>query len=172
MLFAGGPIDNPGFDVRAIRRARDSTVVGLAIRGTLREPEVTIFSEPPMLQSDAFAYLLIGRPLAEASASEGSRLTRAARSLGLRGGNLLAQRIGARFGLDDFRIEAEDSWEGASFLAGKYLSPRLYVAYSLGLFQSTGLLRVRYLLSSKWTLQAETGDGTATDIFYRIERGR
>lgn len=172
VIFAGSAIDNPALDVRAIRRARDSTIAGLAISGTLRQPEVTIFSDPVMLQSDAFSYLLIGRPLSEATASEGNRLSGAARSLGLRGGNFLAQRIGTRFGLDDLRIQADESWREASFLAGKYLSPRLYVAYSLGLFDSADLLRVRYLLSSKWTLQAETGEGTATDIFYRIERGR
>jgi translocation and assembly module TamB len=172
LVFAGGPIDNPGLEVRATRQARDGTIAGLNITGTLREPVVTVFSEPPMLQSDALAYLILGRPLAEASTSEGSRLAGAARSLGLKGGNHLAQRIAVRFGLDEARIEAGSSWEEASLLAGKYLSPRLYVSYSVGLLQATNIFRVRYILSSKWTLQSETGDGTSTDIQYRLERGR
>jgi hypothetical protein len=32
-------------------------------------------------------------------------------------------------------------------------------------------LRLRYLLSSKWTLQAETGEATGADLLFRIEAG-
>ena len=40
ILFAGGPIDNPGLDMRATRTASDGVVAGLDIGGTLRRPEV------------------------------------------------------------------------------------------------------------------------------------
>ena len=172
-IYAGGPVDNPGLDVRATRRARDDDLVaGLEVKGTLKAPEITVFSEPPMLQSEALAYLVLGRPLAELTSSEGNRVTNAAMSLGLRGGNLLAQRVARRFGLDDAGIEAEGSWEQASLYAGKYLSPKLYVSYGYGLFEAASLFSARYMLSRRWTLQAETGEHTSTDIKYRIERGR
>ncbi len=172
VLYAGGPVDNPGLDVRATRRTRDGVVAGLEVKGTLRAPEVTVFSEPPMMQSEALAYLLLGRPLTELSSSEGNRVSDAATALGLRGGNLLAQRVARRFGLDDAGIESRGSWEQASLFAGKYLSPKLYVSYGYGLFEASSLFRVRYLLSRRWTLEAETGERTSTDINYRIERGR
>ncbi len=172
LIYAGGPIDNPGLDIRAVRQTRDSVTAGLNVSGTLESPEVTVFSEPPMMQSEALAYLLLGRPLSELSQSEGSRLSNAAASLGLRGGNMLAQRIARRFGIDEARIETEGAWEEASFYAGKYLSPRLYLSYGIGLFDAASLFRIRYMLSRRWTLQAETGERTSTDINYRIERGR
>jgi translocation and assembly module TamB len=101
VIFAGGPIDNPGLDARAYRVARDSTVAGLVIGGTLKAPEVTLYSEPPMTEAEALSYLVLGRPLSETSDEQGSTLTRAANSLGLRGGNLLARRIAATIGLDE-----------------------------------------------------------------------
>lgn len=172
VIYAGSPVDNPGLDVRAVRHARDEVTAGLEVKGTLKSPEVTVFSEPAMPQSEALAYLLLGRPLSELSSSEGNRVSNAAISLGLSGGNLLAQRVSRRFGIDEAGIETRGSWEQASLYAGKYLSPRLYVSYGYGLFESMSLFRVRYILSRRWTIQAETGETTSTDIHYRIERGR
>ncbi len=171
VIFGGGPIDDPGLDVRAYRVAEDSIIAGLLIKGTLKAPEVTLFSEPPMAESEALAYLVLGRPLGEASRTEGNAVSKAAESLGLRGGNLLARRIAATVGLDEARIETRGSLEQASFVAGKYLSPKLYVSYGIGLFDHASTFRVRYLLSSRWTLVGETGTETSTDILYRIERG-
>jgi translocation and assembly module TamB len=86
--------------------------------------------------------------------------------------SFLAQRIARSLGSDEARIAGGDSWEEASLIAGKYLSSRLYVSYTQGLFEPVTLFQMRYVLSSKWTLQAETGDRTSTDLCYRIERGR
>ncbi len=172
IVYAGGPLDNPGLDVRASRRARDGVVAGLDIRGTARNPEVTIFSQPVMTQSEALAYVILGRPLSGASYSEGSRVAGAAASLGIRGGNVLAGRIAQRLGLEEVRIEAEGPLEAASLVAGTYLSPRLYVSYGVGLFEPISTFRMRYTLSRLWTFQAETGRATGADLMYRIESGR
>ncbi|MEO8089227.1 MAG: translocation/assembly module TamB domain-containing protein [Gemmatimonadales bacterium] len=171
--FGGGPVDDPGLDIRATRTADDGVVAGLDIAGTLKAPEVTIFSEPPMAQSEALAYIVLGHPLGESGSSENSTLlAQAAQSLGLRGGNLLVRTLGRGVGLDEARIETEGDLSEASFVAGKYLSPNLYVSYGIGLFDPVSTLRLRYVLSSHWTLQAETGTATGTDLLYRIEAGR
>ncbi len=73
LVFAGGPVDDPGLDVRAARTARDGTVAGVDVRGTLKSPQLSVWSEPPMAQADQLSYLLLGRPLAQATTSE--RLT-------------------------------------------------------------------------------------------------
>ena len=55
---------------------------------------------------------------------------------------------------------------------GKFLSPRLYVAYGVGLFeQGTNSLLVRYLLSRKLTLEASTGEDSGADVLYVVESG-
>jgi translocation and assembly module TamB len=173
LVFAGGPISNPGVDVRASRTAKDGTVAGINAKGTVQSPEVTLWSDPPMAQGDALAYLLLGRPLNQAQPQEGDRLANAATALGLRGGNLLAKKLAARFGLEEARIESENgSLEQASLVVGRYLSPRLYVTYGLGLFDAANTFRIRYLLNPKLTLQAESGAGTSADLLYTVERGK
>ncbi len=170
--FAGGPVDNPALSIRASRTADDGTVAGLQIGGTLKSPIVTIWSEPSMSQNSALHYIVTGRAPGEGSGADGSLLSRAASSLGLRGSNVLASSLGQGFGLDDARIESDGGFHEASFVAGTYLSPSLYVSYGIGLFDPISTLRLRYLLSKKWTLQAETGADTGADLLYRIERGR
>jgi translocation and assembly module TamB len=138
----------------------------------LKSPQVTIFSEPPMSQGRALEYLVLGRPLSQSGGTQGNLASQAASSLGLRGGNLLATTLGRGAGLDQARIETKGDLQQASFVAGKYLSPNLYVSYGIGLFDPVSTLRLRYVLSSKWTLQAEKGEAMGADILYRVEAGR
>jgi translocation and assembly module TamB len=171
LIFAG-PIDNPRIDLRAYREADDGVTAGLEARGTLDRPEITLWSDPAMDQANQLSYILLGRPIGQTSAEDGDLVANAATSLGIKGGNLLAEQLAARFGLEEARIETEGGYEEASLVLGKYLSPRLYVAYGVGLFEAANTLRIRYLLSSKWTLEATSGEGTAADLLYTIERGR
>jgi translocation and assembly module TamB len=147
-------------------------VAGVQIRGTLKAPEVTIFSIPPMAQERALQYLVLGHPLGESSGAQGNLASKAASTLGLRGGNVLARSVGQGVGLDQAGIETKGDLKQASFVAGKYLSPNLYLSYGIGLFDPVSTLRLRYVLSSKWTLQAEKGAATGADILYRVEAGR
>jgi translocation and assembly module TamB len=145
--FAGGPVDNPALDIRAQRLAEDSVIAGLQIRGTVKQPEVTIFSEPAMSESRALEYIVLGHPRGQGSPSSGGLVSKAVSSLGLRGGNLIANTLGRGIGLDEARIESEGDVSQASFVAGSYLSPHLYVSYGVGLFDAINRLRLRYVIS-------------------------
>jgi translocation and assembly module TamB len=168
LIFADGPIDNPGLEVRITRRTRD-VLAGMNVAGTAATPQVTLFSEPGMAEADVLAYLLLGRPASLASQAEGEFLQNAAASAGLAGGRMLAGRLGSTLGLQDARIEGENLQQASLFL-GTYLSPRLYVGYGIGLFDTANLLRIRYHLGNAWVLQTESGDETGADLLYTIER--
>ncbi|MGE5092469.1 MAG: translocation/assembly module TamB domain-containing protein [Bacillota bacterium] len=171
--FAGGPVNDPGLDIRATRTAEDSVTAGLQIAGTLKNPDVTVFSTPPMSQNRALEYIVMGHPLNEnRSGPQGSMVSKAVSSLGLRGGNLLAKTLGQGIGLDEARIETKGDLQQASFVAGRYLTPNLYVSYGIGLFDPVSILKLRYVISSHWTLQAERGEALGADVLYKIERGR
>ena len=172
LIFAGGPVDNPGLDLQAYRTATDGTVAGIIVKGTLKDPQTTLYSTPPMGQSDALAYLLLGHPLGQSTPQEGNLVANAAASLGLKGGNLLAGKVAARFGLEEARIESTGGLQESSLVVGKYLSPRLYVTYGIGLFEPVSTFRIRYILGRVWTLQAEQGTGTSADFLYDVERGK
>ena len=178
VLFAGGPIGQPGLDVRAVRRPVEGILVGVQVRGNLRQPDFTLFSDPAMTQGNQLSYLVLGRPLGGASGGEGSALSRAALALGLRGGNTVAGKIGGKLGLDQFGVETGEAGSGtsteqASFVVGKYLSPKLYVSYGLGLFDPVSTVRLRYAIISHWELVTESSSAASGgDLIYTIETGK
>lgn len=172
LYFAGGPIYDPGIDVRAYRKiADDNVTAGINAHGTLKTPEVSVWSDPTMSESEALSYLLLGRPLESTNQQEGSMLANAATSLGIRGGNLLAKKLGASLGLQEASIVPGDTLQEASFVIGKYLSPRLYLSYGIGLFDASSTLRLRYLISEHLHLEAQTGAQTSGDALYTVEHG-
>lgn len=169
LIYANAPLGNPGVDFRAVRREEDVTV-GITATGRLRSPEVRLYSEPPMDDSQILAWLVLGRPIDDATREEADLLQRAAVSLGLAGGTSLAEDIAGEFGVDVVQVEASTQRQEAALVLGKYLSPRLYVQYAVGLFQAQDSVRVRYRLSEHWTLEAQSGTRSSADILYTIEK--
>lgn len=194
MLFSGGPVNNPGIELRAVRPNLPTVTVGVKVTGTVRKPEISLFSRPSMSQQEKLSWLVLGRPLNSASGSENSALNKAALALGIRGGNYLSKNIGSRLGLDTFTLQAgsaaggarehhtlrpppghreeyRGSSEQASLVLGKYLTPKLFVSYGFGLFDRVSSLRLRYTLSKHWFISSESSrKGYGGDINFTIER--
>ncbi len=168
LLFVG-IIDDPGLDIRAEREVEE-VVAGVQVTGTLKTPEMTVFSTPAMEQSEALSYLLFGRGTSQLSGAEGGKLYSAASSAGLSGGDLIAKKIGAAFGLKDVGIVDGDTLEESALVIGKYLSPKLYISYGIGLFEPISTLRMRYDLSPNWIVESEHGNESGGDVLFKIER--
>jgi translocation and assembly module TamB len=167
--YAGNFIEDPNLDIQAVRRVEE-IIVGVKVRGTLKKPVMTLYSDPSMEQTDILSYLILGQPVDQVSQSEGKTLFAAASLLGAGSGDGLTKKIGDIFGLEELRIKSGTKQEETELVIGKYLSPRLYVNYSVGLFEPISTLRIRYKLSKKWFLQSETGVEKGADIIYTIER--
>jgi translocation and assembly module TamB len=171
LMFQGGPVDDPALDVVAAREAEDGTLAGVRISGRASAPEIALWSRPELADEEALSYLLFGRPQdATASKSEQGVFQRAAASLGLGGGSMLVKQLGKPLGLDKAKIEPGGTLQDAALVLGKYLSPRLYVAYGVGLFEPVNSFRLRYMLTPHWTLEAQSGEGAGGDLLYVIER--
>lgn len=179
ILFAGGPVSEPGVDIKAVRKPNDNVTVGVQVRGTLKDPKLTLFSSPSMSQSEQLSWLLLGRPLQGATGQQSSLVARAALALGSSRANRVFQGIGNKLGLDQVGIGTEaDSGAGksagagsesAAFTVGKYLTPKLYVSYGIGLFDSVSTLSLRYTLNSHWRLETQSSSvATGGDIVYSI----
>lgn len=190
ILFARSPVDNPGLQINATRQT-DDALVGVKVLGTVKKPVATLYADRPMPQTDILAYLVTGRPFGLTSQQEGGMLQGAAVSLGGSAGTYLAQEIGNRLGLGiDISMQssvhsggyaqpyrglsgsgttASGSDSTALFL-GKYLTPRLYVQYGMGLFQNAYVFRMRYTLTRNWKIQTETGEFSGGDILYQWEK--
>lgn len=171
LVFAGGPIDNPLLDIRAVRRVQE-VVVGLAVTGNATRPVLEVYSVPSMDQAEALSWLVLGRPLRQAtSAGDADVLGTAAAALTTAGGDLLARSLGARLGLDEVGVGTSRDLGAGALTVGKYLSPRLYLGYGRSLFDGSQLLTLRYRLSERFELEASSG--TREDkagINYRYER--
>ncbi|MEX1826364.1 translocation/assembly module TamB domain-containing protein [Luteibacter sp. CQ10] len=178
LLFASTPIDNPGLNIRASRTLNpnatidDGQKVGLYVSGTARRPVLTVFSNPVMEQSDALSYLVTGKPLSQVKGGEGNMVGAAAQALGSAAGDLLAKSVGSKIGVDDIGVSNNDALGGTSaFTVGKYLSPRLYLSYGVGLFDPGQVITLRYILSHRWNFEAQNAtEFSRASLNYRLER--
>ena len=169
LIYSGGPLENPGLDIRAVRRV-DTVTAGALVRGTLRQPELSLYSDPPMPRANVLSYLTLGKNLDELQAGEQQTVNQAANSLALSGGGLIAQDLGRRLGFDDVAVTADDRTGGASVVISKYLGGGLYVSYGLGLFDTVNTLRLRYQLNQRLSVEATSGEASAADLIYTFER--
>lgn len=198
LLFDGGALINPAIDILAIRKPREGIEVGVRVRGRLTQPKLSLTSTPPMRREEQLSWLLFGRPLSENSSTNQSAIVGAALALGLSGGNYLANRIGKTLGIGNLSIGTSSESgsavaaqpqtisgaaagagsataagsQAAQLTLGKYLTPRLYVSYGVGLFQAGQAFQLRYKLGRGLELQTESGVSTGGDLIYTFEGGK
>ena len=173
LIFTGGPIEDPGIELRAIKRYPDVTA-GINVRGTLQHPRMSFFSDPSLPQSQIVSLILSGGggggtlQMLQASNQQNQQAT-AANELLTQGGAILAQQLGSRIGLPDISLETDLNNE-TSLVLGKYLSPRLYVSYGVGITQQLNAIRLRYSLGDHWTIRTEAGQIRGADLVFSVEK--
>jgi translocation and assembly module TamB len=171
-LLFSGPLDDPGLDVRAVR-AIDTVRVGVELTGTVRSPRTRVVATPAMSEVDALSYLLFGRPASGANAGTGadetSTLQTAALSLGLQQALPTVQRLGATLGLDELSVQGTAA-DAGELMAGKYLSPKLYIRYSYGLFNRLGGLLLRFKVNDRLSIETRSGEQKSMDLLYTVEK--
>ena len=173
LIFTGGPIENPGIEIRAIKRYPDVTA-GINVRGTLQQPQMSFFSDPSLPQSQIVSLILSGGgggglQMMQAASTPQNQQATAANELLAQGGAILAQQLGSRIGLPDISLETDLNNE-TSLVLGKYLSPRLYVSYGVGLTQQLNAIRLRYSLGDHWTIRTEAGQIRGADLVFSVEK--
>ena len=169
LTWSNNTIADPVLDIRAEREIGDVTA-GIDVDGRASSPRATVWTDPATDQSEALAYLALGRPLSSASASEGRQLDAASAALSA-GSNLLASQLGARIGLDDAGVTDSRALGGSVFGIGKYLSPRLYVSYGVSLLGTGQVLTLKYLLRKGFDIEIESSSiENRASLNYRKEK--
>src|SRR5215469_996595 len=162
LIFTGGPITNPGIDVVAQKVFPGSVTAGVNVRGTLAQPSISFFSDPPLTQAQIASLILAGGSL-ESTQSAGNA------ALG-QGAALLAAQLGSRVGIPDVSLETDPLLNETSLVLGRFLSPRLYVSYGVSLTQQLNTFKMRYTLSDHWTIRTEVGQAYGADLVYSIAK--
>ncbi len=174
LIFTGGPIGDPGIEIRAIKRYPDVTA-GINVRGTLQHPQMSFFSTPSLPQSQIVSLIISGAGsgdsllMMQTAATAQTQQATAANELLTQGGAILAQQLGARIGLPDVSLETDVNNE-TSLVLGKYLSPRLYVSYGVGLTQALNAIRLQYSLGDHWTVRTVAGQIKGADLVFSVEK--
>jgi len=159
LIFTGGPIADPGIDVRAQKQFPDVTA-GVNVRGTLLQPHLSFFSDPPLPQSQIVSLILAGGSLQSAANPNNAAIGQ--------GAALLAAELGPHVGMPDVSLETDPLANETSLVLGRYLSPRLYVSYGVSLTEQLNTFKLRYTLGDHWTIRTELGQARGADLVFSI----
>lgn len=154
LRWSNTPVDDPLLDIRAERQVGDVTA-GIRVEGRASAPQASVYSDPAKSESEALAYLTLGRPLSALSGNEARQLGAAKAALNA-GSGLLAAELGARIGLDDAGVNESRALGGDVLSVGKYLSPKLYVGYGVSLLGTGQVMTLKYLLRKGFDIQIES----------------
>ena len=170
--YVNAAYDDPVLDIQAEREFQDVTdiTVGIRVRGSALAPETSITSSPAMSTTEAMSWLALGRPLSSASGSETQRVSASALALSA-GSSMIAQKLGARLGLDSAGVAENRSLGGSTFMVGKQISPRLFVSYGVSMVGTGQVITLKYLMAHGLNISLESGSvETAGAVNWRKEK--
>ena len=191
LRFLGGDVINPEVDIVAVRDVSsggldNKITVGIKMHGLLESAKVDLFSVPSVFSKpDILSYLIIGKPSDQALGSKAQLLLQAASTANFGGASEISSLIDSfkkKIGFTEFGLTEETRKPGsgvksegavastAAFVLGKFLTPKIYVGYSVGILDSVSVFRIKYYLNKYWSLHSESSSlSNGADLFYTIE---
>jgi translocation and assembly module TamB len=174
-----GAYDNPGLNILAVRRRPEGEALsetnveaGVEVRGTALAPQAKLVSTPTVSDSDKLAWLVLGHGIDNTQGNDMALLSTAAGALfGGAGQGKLANALG----VDELGVgqAAGTSTAGAAtglqntvVTVGKRISSRAYLSFEQGASSATSLVKLKYKLNPRITLQFQTGTNNALDVLY------
>ena len=192
-----GLIDNPGLNIRALRKNL-AVEAGVEVSGTVQRPLVRLISEPNVPDAEKLSWLVQGRGLAEGAGADGALLLSAARTIlggGDSGGGVIRQLQNA-FGIDVFgissgsldgrsvnqptsRVASARGFDGSGQTAsgqiisvGKRLSSNALISYEQSMGSTESIVKLTVDLTQRLSLIGRTGTTNAIDLFYSFSFGK
>jgi translocation and assembly module TamB len=169
------PID-PSLDVAA-ERTISGIVARVMVGGTMRSPELTLSSQPPLDQTDILSLIVFNQPANRLGQGQATNLTERAASLA--GGFVaspLSSTLGRALNLDIFEINpSDDEGQGPSVTVGQQVGSRLFLRFRQ-LFgnRDASQVQLEYQLTDILRLQASVAEGQTSaqrSLTQRVERG-
>lgn len=136
----------------------------------MQNPTSEIFARPVVSESDAMAILFTGKPLSETSSSDQSLLVSMIAKYGLNRGGSFIGGFSDDIGLDEITIKTGDNVNDSQLWLGKYITPKLYVHYAIGIFEQASSMGFSYILNDYFRVEAESGEQQSADVLFEMER--
>jgi translocation and assembly module TamB len=169
LLFMGS-LDNPAIDIRAVREV-ENIRVGVQMNGTIRNINSSLFSVPMLADADILSVMITGMPIAEiGTQQDGNALIGAMTSLGISQSQGMANQIRNQLGLDAFSINSSGDVNDSRLMLGKYITPRIFIRYAVGLFETENSLAIDYTVNDRVKLEATSGQTQSIDLTYTVEQ--
>lgn len=169
VLRFDGPPGDPALDIRAMRRGIQ-VEPGVMITGTVLAPRVRLISEPQVPDAEKISWLVLGQGLSGTTDQQAGVLRDAAASLLTQSTAASIQsQIAGSLGLDSITLSRRpENVQQRIITLGKRISSRLYVSYQQGLQAAGAVVLLRYTLSNRMTVEAETGTRSVFSLFYNF----
>lgn len=168
ILFSG-PLDRPFLNIEAYRdpdTIEGQVTVGVRVTGPASKPEISVYSEPQMAQSEQLSYLLRGKGLQTSGEDGGFNGLLVAGAVSQANG--VVSSIGESLGMSDVSLDTAGSGDDTQVTLSAYLLPGLQFQYGVGVFSPIAEFKLRYELMPRLYLQAMSGVAQAVDLFYRF----
>jgi translocation and assembly module TamB len=173
VITFNGPYDNPALNILAVRKnpegeppSETNVEAGVEIRGSALAPVAKLVSTPPVPDSEKLSWLVLGHGMEGTSGNETGVLSAAAAALlGGKGGGFQS-RLASSLGVDELGLSQAKGLESTVVTVGKRISARAYMSFEQGATTASSLVKLRYKLNPRITLQFQTGTNTALDVLY------
>lgn len=164
VLTFQGPLNNPNFNIRAMRRNQE-VEAGVEVTGTVRQPRVRLVSEPNVADEEKLSWLMFG--YGTESAGTGQRQALAGAALGVIG-SAAGKNLVQRFGLDEFSIgsSAMGLADHQVVSLGKSISEKITVGYEQSLSSAASVVKVTWQISRRWSAVARGGTINGLSLLY------
>jgi autotransporter translocation and assembly factor TamB len=176
IMFRGeSPID-PALNVAA-ERVISGIVAHVNVGGTMRSPDLTLSSQPPLDQADILSLIVFNQPVNRLGQGQATNLGE--RAAALAGGVVtapLANTLGRALNVDVFELDTSgDEGEGPSVTIGDQVGERLFVRFRQ-LFgpRDVSEFQLEYQLAQWLRLQGSFAEGQTSanrSLTRRVERG-
>ena len=180
-----GAVDNPGLNVRAIRRGL-AVEAGVEVVGTVARPEVHLVSEPNLPDPDKLSWMVLGRGSEQMAGSEATVLMSAAGAIfGGENASNIPATISRRFGLEGLSFGTTSTAPGSqlpmqtvagaingtttgeqAFSVGKRIAPNLVFSIERSLTDASNGLKLTWQLTRQFSIIGRAGSDTAIDGQY------
>ncbi|MGR0481965.1 MAG: translocation/assembly module TamB domain-containing protein [Candidatus Electronema sp. V4] len=175
IFYQGGPIDQPGLDIRASKTV-NKVEAGIHLTGGVDDMNIKLFSDTPMQDSEILSWLLSGQNSMSSSRGGNAALSPAAAALSKVGGGALLKSVNPLAALDmedflDVSIGGGKEASDVSLVMGKEIYKDLYISYGKDLTGEGGSFRARYDLKYGFSVESETtAKTTGADLIWSLEK--
>ena len=175
VLSFSGPVDNPSLNILALRKrpegeqlSETNVEAGVEVRGTALAPVAKLVSTPSVPDSEKLSWLVLGHGMEGTSGNEAGVLSAAAGALlgGKGGSGGFQSRLANSLGVDELGLSQAKGLESTVVTVGKRISSRAFLSFEQGASTASSLVKLRYKLNPRITLQLQTGTNTALDVLY------